>query len=748
MYLAICCFGVLVMNMCFATSAFAQTPTPSALTIDQTSVPIRVDGHLEDWPSARMFRFDQKNQIIQGKSLWQGEDDFSGRVFLTYDDQYLYLSAVVKKTNKKVVNDNGNLSLTNGDCLELFIATDPSQHQPLLTREDYHLVFSPGTDCKDPKAFCLNKNTQIPGVRLIARAATSGYILEGCVPLVFLEGLQLGSGKAFGLALALDDGGELSGNRILRMVYGGNGVDLDDPGSWALAQWTGTVTLEVPFKRSYDLNAALVEDGTQGNTYLGKRDLNGLVLGPDQKPLAGAKIALWPKGAETLTEADGRFTLANSKIYTRTVVTARKKGFVSSVAALPAKGKAVTLSLFPVPDDLKPKKGVMGPSFMGAVLPALPPALFDAYLAKMRPMVEPLHLGILRLAAPEEPMGEEDHVRVIHSFETFARDLGAEPMVSLPLEGYSAALAYFKGTHGKPGIRYWAIGGEEDLKPDAGTDRNNSYAYLNRFRSIANALKTQEPGILLWGPETGGDSPHTESDWVTPLLKYDGDVVNGVSLHRYGWTQGVSVTAQALQDSLRHEIDTLVGLEDRVVENSDLDLPFAITGGITFKTPGDSPTTQAGAAMFQALWEADQRGIYLKGSLSMFLAGKKVWEDGPSYWALRLWSQMKRGRMLNVVSRESLVSAYATQDPKSKDVTLMLINKSDRYWRPKIRFNGEDDQVMVEGGLDQRYDFECPSFSISLLEVHADHSPGKAWVLDQDSAKNGASPRTVPLNPW
>lgn len=621
-----------------------------------------------------------------------------------------------------------------------------------MTREDYHLAFSPGTDCKDPKVFCLNKNTEVPGARLHAQPTTNGYILEGSIPLDFLEGLKLGPGKSIGLALALNAGGELSGYRTLRMIYGGNTVDPEDPGSWPVVQWTGSAVVDVPFKTTLDLNSGLVADGTKGTTFLGIREISGQVLGPEQKPLEGAQVSTWPKVKETATDSKGHFTLLKGKLYSKTVIYARKKGFVSAVGQLPAKGKGVTLILEPNPSALSSHKGTMGPFFMGAVLPAMAPVSFDAFLAQERPLIEPLHLGVLRLAAPVSFMSEEDHLKVIHSFETFTRGLGAEPMVNLTLEGYSTALAYFKamplGSKTGPAVRFWALGDEQDLFPTSGSDQNNSYTYLNQFRSIANEIKSQDPGLLIWGPETGGDSANGEADWITPLLKYDGDVVNGVSFHRYGWGQGVTLTSQKVQDSLRHEIDTLVGLEDRVSENSDLDLPCAITGGAAQRSSKAAVTPET--RMLQALWEADQRGIYLKGGLSMFLAGEGVWADpkGPSYWALRLWSRMKRGKLLSAVSQDSLVSVYATQDPGTKDVTLMLVNKNDHYWKPKIRLNGEDDEVTVEAGLDQRYDFECPSLSVSLLEIKADRSPGNSWVLDQDSVKNGAPPRTNPLKPW
>jgi hypothetical protein len=326
-------------------------------------------------------------------------------------------------------------------------------------------------------------------------------------------------------------------------------------------------------------------------------------------------------------------------------------------------------------------------------------------------------------------------------------------MVSLSLEDASTAVTYFgidaRSDRIYPPIRLWAIGDEQDLLPTTGTDQNNAYTYLNQFRPIANAIKALNPNVLLWGPETGADSPQGDSDWITPLLKYDGDVVNGVSFHRYGWGQAVTLSAKTIQDNLRHEIDTLVGLGDRVSENSDINLPFAITGGQALKVPSAGQTLSPENRMLPAIWEADQRGQFFKGGLSMFLSGPGVWSDpqGPSYWALQLWSQMKRGKILNAGSQEFRISVYSTQDPQTKDVTLMLINKSERFWKPKIRLDGQDEQISVEAGLDLRYDFECSAFSVCLLEIHADRSPGQAWVLDPDSLKKG-EPRMVPLKPW
>ncbi|HTA76805.1 MAG TPA: hypothetical protein VK791_06585, partial [bacterium] len=101
--------------------ASTQVSSPSAITIDETTKSIRVDGYLVDWPVTRMILLNQKSQVTYGILNWKSKDDFSGRVFMTYDSQYLYLSAIVQKSSS-VVNDNGGLSLWDGDCVELFLS--------------------------------------------------------------------------------------------------------------------------------------------------------------------------------------------------------------------------------------------------------------------------------------------------------------------------------------------------------------------------------------------------------------------------------------------------------------------------------------------------------------------------------------------------------------------------------------------------------------------------------------------------
>jgi len=229
------CFLFSVSCLLFQTfPAFSDV-----LTVDDTQVSLSMDGHLQDWPECRMIDLDQSQQVVEGKFFWKGSDNFSGRVFLTYDKEYLYLSAVVTRDGKPT-NNNDAAALWNGDCLELFLSTDPSEHRR-LTRGDYHIGISPGTNCSNSQVWCFNQGKAVAGARVKAKNSKKGYVLEVALPWVFFSGLNIGPHQTCGFNVALDEGGTVSGNRLddlLKLIE-------DGPAGAALLKVNSKITLRV-----------------------------------------------------------------------------------------------------------------------------------------------------------------------------------------------------------------------------------------------------------------------------------------------------------------------------------------------------------------------------------------------------------------------------------------------------------------------------------------------------------------------
>lgn len=745
--------------------ALAQSPAPSPvpLTLDGTESPIRVDGHLGDWPSTRMFRLDQPAQVTLGKAFWKGPDDFNGRIFLTYDDQYLYLSALVQK-NGEVVGAVDADSLWNGDCLELFLSTHPDfTTRVQLSRGDYHIGFSPGSGCKSPRMYCFNKNTSIDGGRIVARKTLKGYLMEACVPLSFLEGLDLGPGKSIGFNVALDEGGPVSGNRIVQLDYSQKPLSWQSPASWAKVQWVGKASLSVPLRPLADLYADLVKDGTQNAVYLGTRDIQGKVLDGSGKPLAGVKVSTWPKSKETLTGPDGSFELDRIKVYDRTVVYGGKEGYATSLGAAPPKGKALVLQVGLLPPEVGAAGTRVGPLFSGLALP-FPKATGTDFAAPLNDaQMKALQPAVLKLEAPVTGGDPRAELTILDQFVAYARGQGAEPMIVVPLGGDAPQRAALWVRHvnveGKTRVRLWAVGEKVDTLSDRPGDFKgyNAYDYVNDFRDVYNAMKKEDPSILVMGPELAWKYAEGEQDWITPFIRYDGDIVNMVSLYRYGALHSAGFSAKSFPVSLDGERALLRSLRDKISENSDNAIPLLVTGGAACAEPVTAKTKEEAASdeFEAALWEAEEKGFSLEEGAGMCLFSLEgIGLTGapagmtPTYWALKLWSGMIHGKILNVETQIPNLSAYATQDPRTRDVTLLIVNKGDRYSRPKMQFNGKEADLMVDAGLDQRFDYEIPSYSISLLKVKADRSPGQALLYTSKMARTGNEPLLTGIRPW
>lgn len=759
--------------LCVYVSALVPPLTVCAevLTMDETTSAIRVDGHLEDWPASRMLVFNQASQVAQGKMLWKGPDEFNGRVFLTYDSQNLYIGAIIQKSGV-VVNDNDKPALWNGDCVEMFLSADPSFSQRNhLSKGDYHLGFSPGKGCQNPQMYCFNKNSEITGGRIVARQTKKGYVLEASVPLSFFAGLKVGKGKTLGMDLALDQGGILGGDRIVQMIYSGGTSAEESPSSWTAFQLSGDDEISIPEQQVKDYYAGFIQDGTQGANYLGRRNLKGTVMDSNGNPLAQARVTTWPRTQEVLTDEKGCFSFDHSKIYSSTVVYARLDGYASSLC--PAEGEhlknsAATIRLRQLPFRDKGSDSI-GPYFYGQCLWISSPSEVATFFSKMESWVQPLRLNVLKLVGTE-CLGTDNQnwKEVFDRFVAYARTMGAEPEIEVPILSLKPELAgdwvRYCNVEKKYNVQFWAIGNEPDLLAEKNKDPDRKdysvYSYINDYRSLYNAMKIADPSIYILGPELASKYTEGENDWFSPFLRYCGDIVNMASVHRYAAMKAEKCVTKAISSTLRHEPTVLQALKDKVYQSSDVEIPLVVTGGAvcpestTLKGKDDAGP----GSIWSALWVADELGRILEERIGMgglsYLAGNGDTDllagtnPKPAYWAQKLFGTKMKGKVIPAISRLENLSVYATQNPQTKDVCLFFVSKMDRYQHVKIQLNNRDANVMVDAGLDQRFEFEVPSFSIACLEIKADRSTGQETLYTGKMALEGKEPQVSPTRPW
>jgi len=89
-----------------------------------------------------------------------------------------------------------------------------------------------------------------------------------------------------------------------------------------------------------------------------------------------------------------------------------------------------------------------------------------------------------------------------------------------------------------------------------------------------------DPSIFILGPGIGSQVYGGRERLVHAVLRYSGDIVNMVSVHRYAVMTADKCVTQVVSNTLRHEPTVLQALKDKVYQSSDVEIPLVVTGGL------------------------------------------------------------------------------------------------------------------------------------------------------------------------
>jgi hypothetical protein len=164
-------------------------------------------------------------------------------------------------------------------------------------------------------------------------------------------------------------------------------------------------------------------------------------------------------------------------------------------------------------------------------------------------------------------------------------------------------------------------------------------------------------------------------------------------------------------------------------------------------------------SFWAALWVADMAGVLLRENVGMgfysTLKGNEYTDflgpetPRPTYWALKMVSTRMKGRPVWAQVDNNEVSTYAAQDPDTKDLVLLVINKGDDYYHPKILLNGGAADLSVDAGLDEKFDQELPDHSITVLNIRgADRSKAEVTLYSRKMAMEALEPKTLMIKAW
>jgi len=284
------------------------TGEPLVITCFKGS-PDAIDGNLSDWNLKAMTPavLDAEKQIFPGAALgvaaWSGPGDCGGEFYLMWDDDNIYMAAVVKDDKLSMNKSNGDI--WNADCIEVFFST-------LNAVPPHAEHYQYGFNAKNQTWNWCNMDSAgqsaIDYLKVASTETADGYICEASIEYGKMKSLDFAAGNAIGFHAVIDDTDVPNSDRELQMTWTGREAHDQSLGfghiilsdvvaggvnplarrpnpkdgdllaqTWATLTWSAG-----PFAVSHDVylgtNVADVNNGT-GGTFVGNQTTTMLVVG-------------------------------------------------------------------------------------------------------------------------------------------------------------------------------------------------------------------------------------------------------------------------------------------------------------------------------------------------------------------------------------------------------------------------------------------------------------------------------------
>ena len=174
--------------------------------------PPKLDGDFSKWESGPVYVLESRAQIAAGEPLWKGPDQFSARVALRWDDQYLYIGISVKDPNFYYPPSAEGGEAENGMRVFLETAfrknylstkTGLDEHQVTFMPGDFALV--PATASVEPKLVAQEPSDPSVSNQIKAfwEKTAGGYSADFAIPAAYFSGQTLKANDEMGMSFLL-----------------------------------------------------------------------------------------------------------------------------------------------------------------------------------------------------------------------------------------------------------------------------------------------------------------------------------------------------------------------------------------------------------------------------------------------------------------------------------------------------------------------------------------------------------------
>lgn len=140
--------------------------------------PPQIDAYLDEWTSSQ---YAIAHNVFQPEN-WSGAADCSGRFFIAWDWDYLYLG--IEVFDDRHVQEESGRMFYKGDDIEIQLDTDlPGDYSDGgLSSDDAQIGFTVHDFAGRYEAFVWRPAEKSISLEMVARQTSSGYVLEVAVP--------------------------------------------------------------------------------------------------------------------------------------------------------------------------------------------------------------------------------------------------------------------------------------------------------------------------------------------------------------------------------------------------------------------------------------------------------------------------------------------------------------------------------------------------------------------------------------
>jgi hypothetical protein len=348
-----------------------------------------------------------------------------------------------------------------------------------------------------------------------------------------------------------------------------------------------------------------------------------------------------------------------------------------------------------------------------------------------RQELKPLNLTTLRWGGEDFEL-EKFAWSDLDRFILDVRALNLEPLIQVPYANhdpkFAARMVRYVNVEKKYDVRFWSIGNEEDKNGRGGSKEK----WINSWRKYRNAMKAVDPRILIFGPEYAQAYDFTDptNDWLTSFLQVNGDAVDVISLHRYGFSGTQTNPTVLVGDSLG-TARRVRALREHIQRVTGRDIPIAFTElnlAYDWRAQGEgaSSSFSAGLWMAETLGQMAEAGVVMVNiwnavsNDALGLLANQAQDKRPTYYAMQMYANYG-DRLVPLASHVGNVSAHAARDSRTGNVVIVLVNRARAEANFELVLNSGEEQkqggIYFDLGSRKRIRHSMPAQSMTALTL-------------------------------